>query len=153
MSFAAKIGLGLLLVLVTLLGIGVLGLVYLDHITAAKVDPAHAARIAQLQHNLRTKGYFTPREIGYPNAMFFCVCGQYSTCEPQSRELSSKIAYSQPPHDFASGVTRRRSLLMYFLLNKVVSIEVPFESPYFTVDHEAYCNTNLNMNILRQGAQ
>jgi hypothetical protein len=137
------------LLLVLLVALAGSALYYIDRITRAKVDPAHKELVSHVQSELRRKGYFTPREIAYPHALFFCVCGPYSSCEPQSRDQSAALNYQRPAHDFVTGISRSRQLLMYFLRDQIVSIEMPHEWPFFAREHEAYCNTDLDMKVVR----
>ena len=148
MRRVAAIGLGLALVL----AIGSIAVHNIDQKLTGKIDPAQAAFISRIRNELGNKRYFTPREIGHPDAVFFCVCGPYHNCDPQSRDLSRVLDYQRPPHNFVEGTARARSLLMYFLRDRIISIEVPHATPYFMLDHEAYCSADLDMKIFQRGS-
>ena len=92
---------------------------------SARIDPKLATFVRRVQSDLRGKGYFMPREIGFPNAVFFCICGPYASCRRKSDEIASALDYKMPEHDFVDGMSRSRQLLIYFLPEEVVSIEMP----------------------------
>ncbi|MBZ0148533.1 MAG: hypothetical protein K8F62_13470 [Pseudorhodoplanes sp.] len=130
---------------------------YLFFAVAPVASAQHAAladRAATfLQDSLRQWGHFTPRDANLPNIKFYCVCGPYRNCEHEARQLAEGLGYRLPQHDYSTRdrlPTLRQKILFFFEHEQIVEIEIPYERPfYFAVEHEAFCDVNLDKRIPR----
>jgi hypothetical protein len=104
----------------------------------------------RVESALRARNYFTPAETKVADVIFYCVCGPYTNCEPESKELADKLDYKRPPHKFPG--LREEQKILFFRSGEITEIYLPHARYEIAEPHQAYCSRDMNLQIPRRSA-
>ena len=74
--------------------------------------------------SLRSKGYFTIREISDRKPLFYCLAGTKADFS-ELRAMAKKIGYQVPEHEFFCGFWSWRARLLLIYENHILDAQIP----------------------------